>query len=362
MMKAKMTHAICIMVLIFSLLLAGCDQLNLPVGAAGAGGTTAVVITHPQDGASVQPGEMVVVHANILDAGGATAVMLEVNGVLERNERFNTPMTSGSVDIPWIAAEIKTYILKVLIESSSGAIVESNSITLNAGGEPLVTMPSTTDETATPIDSPTPTVTLIPTITFTPTLGAPMAEALQNINCRYGPDEVYTIVSGFHTNQTAPIVGRNQNSSWWLIQDAYSASKCWVLAELVSVTGDVSQVPFVAAPPTPTLTFTSTPTFTPSPTVTQIPVSAPVPISPQGKLKCMGRIVLKWNPVDHPSGIAYYEWVLEGASSGSQSNTTIETQVVVPTNCGEEYYWRVRAVAGDGTAGPYSSDMVFILQ
>lgn len=92
------------------------------------------------------------------------------------------------------------------------------------------------------------------TQTFTPTPEQTRATAKQNTNCRYGPGTAYDIADTLFEGQTAPIVGRNQENTWWQIKGPTFGSLCWVSHITVEVTGPTDGVPIGKAPPPPTLT------------------------------------------------------------------------------------------------------------
>ncbi|MBN1264075.1 MAG: sigma-70 family RNA polymerase sigma factor [Anaerolineales bacterium] len=120
--------------------------------------------------------------------------------------------------------------------------------------------PSMASEMA-PSPSPSPTVTS--TITATATLDPANATGLQNVKCRYGPDMVFDIETYLMKDETALIVGRNNNDTWWYIERNDGYGMCWVWDGVVEVRGDLSQVSFVASPSTPTLTPTQADTEAP---------------------------------------------------------------------------------------------------
>ena len=173
----------------------------------------------------------------------------------------------------------------------------------------------------------------------------PTVTADQDANCRLGPGQAYAATSNLLTGQTAAIVGRNTDSSWWVIQ--VPDGTCWIWDGTVTVSGDTSGVPVITPPA--------------GPTVTPPPPSAPSPISPSGTLNCAdvsGGITLVWSAVNHPNGIDHYEWTLEGGVSDSGSTSATQADVNF-MNCNADYQWRVRAVDGNGTIGPWSSYMQF---
>lgn len=98
-----------------------------------------------------------------------------------------------------------------------------------------------TAEPGEPVDDPTPT----------PTTQPPMAEAVMDANCRFGPGDVYAAVGSFLTGEFAPVHGRNYTSTWWWINFPENGEHCWVWDGSVELSGDTTGVPVIAAPPTP---------------------------------------------------------------------------------------------------------------
>ncbi|MEX1071163.1 MAG: choice-of-anchor Q domain-containing protein [Anaerolineales bacterium] len=88
------------------------------------------------------------------------------------------------------------------------------------------------------------------------------ATANENVNCRSGPGSVYEALDIFLLGSSAPIEGRDAGNNWVRIllpNDIH----CWVWVEVITIVGDLSGVPVLPAPPTPTLS--PTPSFTPEP-------------------------------------------------------------------------------------------------
>lgn len=84
------------------------------------------------------------------------------------------------------------------------------------------------------------------------------------VNVRSGPGTEYPTVGGLDLGQSAPVVGRNQNASWYAI--AYrNEPNAWLAASVVNLSGDCSNVPLLRIPPTPTPPFTPTPLASPTP-------------------------------------------------------------------------------------------------
>jgi hypothetical protein len=97
--------------------------------------------------------------------------------------------------------------------------------------------------TATETHEPTPTPSL-PRAT-------PLAEAVQTANCRFGPGTIYDVVGCQLEGQSAPIVGRNAEDTWWAITIPERRQPCWVSGGTLQASGDLGPAQILAAPPTP---------------------------------------------------------------------------------------------------------------
>jgi uncharacterized protein YraI len=102
-----------------------------------------------------------------------------------------------------------------------------------------------------------PEITLIPLdqllITPTPKMNTliPSVTAQVNLNCRAGPGSVYKIDDTLMAGMTALVEGRNDESTWWYIYLENHKRHCWVWGAQAEFNGDINQVRFLIAPPTP---------------------------------------------------------------------------------------------------------------
>ena len=72
--------------------------------------------------------------------------------------------------------------------------------------------------------------------------------ASKNASCRAGSSTNYYIVDYLSEGQTKPIVGRNEDGSWMLLQlDANR--QCWVSINVGDADGDISTLPIITSPP-----------------------------------------------------------------------------------------------------------------
>jgi hypothetical protein len=288
-------------------------------------------ITEPSDGARYQVGDLVKIRSQVHASDGAAELTVLVNGQALRIDRPDVPLQSGTMLQPWQPSEPGTYTIQIRMTTASGAALESGTVTIEVGaGEVELASPTPTAEAA------------IPTFTPTPVLGPPITTADQNAFCRLGPSQAYGATGELLAGESSPISGRNVDSTWWVIAAGYGGEACWISDSVVTVSGDVSGVPVVEAPP--------------------LPPPTPTPLSPSGLQPCTSSVELTWSAVDHPNGIAFYEWQVDGPS-GTQTGQITSTSVEYIVACGgADYQWRVRAVENGGAAGQYSEFMSFEVQ
>ena len=331
-------HLKAILILGIAIVLASC---TLP--ASDGVPPQGIQLVSPQEGAQIAVGGVVPVLSTFSDPNGAQGVLLEVNGVVTRDDRFNPAMFQGKMDQPWRPLEPGAYTLCVYLTTADGGQIKSNCVSVNSGGsaEPDTSPPETaepaSDETATP--------------TIIAQQSAPTATADQNANCRLGPSPDYGVRTSLLKDETAPITGSNPDRSWWVVK--INDTDCWIWDGTVTVAGDTSGVPVISPPPLPKATDTQ-----------PAPLTAPNPASPSGTLNCggvggvTGGVTLNWSAVNHPNGINSYDWVLEGSpsDSGNTGNTQATTKGL---DCGANYQWRVRAIDGKGNIGPWSGYLQF---
>jgi hypothetical protein len=84
-----------------------------------------------------------------------------------------------------------------------------------------------------------------------PTPGASSAYAspLDPLNCRSGPSVDYPILSILPLGGQYEIRGRNQQGDAWLVFDPLIRTTCWVAADLVEVSGNISEVMIIDPQP-----------------------------------------------------------------------------------------------------------------
>ena len=131
-------------------------------------------------------------------------------------------------------------------------------------------MTNTPTVTPTSQFSLTPSLTPLPTLTATPPF--PMVSVTMDTNCRSGPGKVYDMIGALPVGKSAEVVGRDAYNQYWIIQNPNNPGTCWLWGQYATVTGDTSQLPVIAAPPTPT----PLPTHKPNPVVTNLTITIEV--------------------------------------------------------------------------------------
>jgi uncharacterized protein YgiM (DUF1202 family) len=146
------------------------------------------------------------------------------------------------------------------------AIIDQVTAAAAQAGTPEATEPAAAPETpaaapevATPTPAPAP---------------ATPATVTTNANVRGGPGTEFPIIGGTVTGQTVDIVGRNADSTWYLL-DFENIATGWVSAELVANAPAAETIPVFNADGTPVVAPTATPAAggslalpTPTPVVT----------------------------------------------------------------------------------------------
>lgn len=110
---------------------------------------------------------------------------------------------------------------------------------------------------------PTSSAQQVPTLVPTPTAFSsdPIVTARISANVRMGNGTEYPTVGSLPEGEQAPIIGRiGDGSGWYNIRLANGAIG-WIAGSTVIVSGDLSRVPFVSPPATPTPIATATPTL-----------------------------------------------------------------------------------------------------
>jgi len=188
----------------------------------------------------------------------------------------------------------------------------------------------------------------------------PIALAVMNANCRFGPDNVFAEMAYLLEGETAEILGRSADWAWWNVRLPETQQICWVWSGAVEA-ACTDGLPVIAAPPTPTPT-------PPPPAADTTAPPVPSPQQPTGgvTLGCSSSALLIWSTVSDPSGISGYTVEVQrspdqaswSAAPGSPATVTGD-KTSIAVECGWYYRWHVRATDGEGNTSAWSGWATF---
>jgi len=200
------------------------------------------------------------------------------------------------------------FVVLLLILSTSACNLPSSAPPTPTATPPSTATPVQPSSTPVPSDTPPPTNTPLPTLTFTPTV--PVASPKEAaVNCRLGPGTAWLAVSALNIGQSAQIVGKNSDGSWWYIVDPFnSARNCWVSVSVTNAAGNLAIIPVLEAPKA---------------SVTNVSVKVdPTTITVGG---CVGPITpVKITGTIETNGPAAVNWYFETQQGGAMSIKTTE--------------------------------------
>ena len=139
------------------------------------------------------------------------------------------------------AALIQTQVSRLVASTAQVQTVIANSVV----------------QTVAAMQTNTPESTFTPTFTFTPTYA--MLGVSVETNCRSGPGLAYGALGIVRVGETAQVVGRNAESTYWIVKlPSNQAITCWVWGQYATLAGNSGGVAVRTPPPTPTPAATST--------------------------------------------------------------------------------------------------------
>ncbi len=221
--------------------------------------------------ASIPPGDPL--PEGCIEIGGAGG--LEADGVYDPGEpgieNITLHLGSGACPSTGLAVDTTdiygTYSFDGLSAGtyclSVNALSDGNDLILIPGGwtypdrgaEPQeVTVTLTADQVEADVDfgwdyqflpePPAPTATSTPTGYF--------VRALMDANCRTGPMTIFDQYGFLLENEQAEAKGRLADNSWLSVMLAGESNQCWIAENLLEYSFDLSVLPILTSPPTPT--------------------------------------------------------------------------------------------------------------
>ena len=246
-MKKTLISLMCV------LFLAAC---NLPGAGTGAGSTGPFAwIDAPLTGTTLGVNQAVQVVSHSSASAGLSQVELSVNGVVISTD----PVASyGSTYVlmkqKWSPATPGQYDLRVrsLTTGQAWSAYALVHVTVNGDESQLKpTFAAKVTASATPPASLTPSLIATDTPTPTATTGIRLFTPNRNANCRSGPATDFATLGVLPAGKPVNIVGKLQDGTWLVVVPA-NLLQCWVSSGLGQTSGDLSGVPVLVSPPTPT--------------------------------------------------------------------------------------------------------------
>jgi uncharacterized protein YraI len=267
--------------LIALLLLTACNlnttvqqNTNQPIS-----GEPQVRIASPLPNATFLEGVPVNIQAQVSNAGAdISRVEVAVDDAIIST--LSEPNTSGapvfSVVETWTATGVGTHTITVTAIRGDGSTSAPQSVMVNivtqgrqqpstnnnsndnqtgndnnntSSGNDSSTQPTQTPSQ--PTNTPPPSDTPQPQATETPS--KPMASFTTGVNVRRGPDTLFEPpIGSFAANDTAEVLAVNTARTWYKVR--YYNGEGWVFGNLLTLSGDTSNLPVDPGPPVPTLT------------------------------------------------------------------------------------------------------------
>jgi len=199
--------------------------------------------------------------AHATHADGVTMIMFSVDG----DEKAAVDVGGGRLEdatFEWTPPGPGKYSLEAYgLDAGGNEGMRAVSVISVGGDAPAITISPTVTATISPTAGTiTPTYTSTPTITATvPSVtpitpeppSQPSVTANQNANCRAGTSTEFEVEGYLLKGEQAVIEGRLADNSWYVITPPGESSSCWIAVSVVDVSGDLSGVKIVTAPPPP---------------------------------------------------------------------------------------------------------------
>jgi len=187
--------------------------------------------------------------------------------------------------VPTSPATAQPVPLETQVAAAVAETMAVQTVIAKAVAGTLTAMPTATlipTSTATPV----PITSLAPTDTFTPSPSVPTAKVTITTNCRRGPTTAYDVLGILNAGESAQVVGRSLLTDTMIIRlPSRPSVTCWLWTQNASVTGDISSLPIIPIPATPTPKAT-------------IPVGASFSVTYYSTILCDGKYALKFKIIN----------------------------------------------------------------
>ena len=255
------------------LIVTACSAASAPPSA---------VITSPVSSAQFMIGQPIVIQGKVT-GGALKSVDVYIDNVKNSSVSAGSATSEFTISASWIAVKDGVHIIQLKGLNDKGEIVITSDTVVVMVDAPAPTAGPTQPPAAPAPTQAAPGAAATATVAAQPTAAAqgPQASVKEGeyVNVRKGPDYTYDILGQLPKGQTAPVLGKNANATWWQIRWAAAADGVgWVIGQLTQVSGDTAAISVAAAPPAPTAApVAQAPTSPPAPAATRAP--APTAVS-----------------------------------------------------------------------------------
>jgi hypothetical protein len=150
---------------------------------------------------------------------------------------------------------IGAFILSACNVPGNNAVADTPQAEQSTPTDVATVAPTATPTEVLPTETPTQTATETPipepSITSTPEL--PKAEVLRESNCRVGPGGIYDLVATYQAGQMLEVVAKDLGGGYWFVRNPEKPEEqCYLLAQNITITGDIAALPKFTPRPSPT--------------------------------------------------------------------------------------------------------------
>lgn len=150
---------------------------------------------------------------------------------------------------------IGAFILSACNVPGNNAAADTPQAAQSTPTDAATVAPTATPTEVLPSETPTETATEtpIPEPSITPTPEPPKAEVLRESNCRVGPGGIYALVATYQAGQMLEVVAKDLGGGYWFVRNPEKPEEqCYLLAQNITITGDIAALPKFTPRPSPT--------------------------------------------------------------------------------------------------------------
>lgn len=179
--------------------------------------------------------------AHAADPTGVSEIEFNVDGTVIGSVAAAGPLFTARQS--WSPDAPGEYVIQARGANGGGSWSEYAEVRVVVQGEAAVSpVPTVAGQTPVPTPSSNPNAV--------PTPSTPDFTLIQNANCRRGPSQVYEVLTSLLKDQVVPIVGRNEDGTWWLVR-LPTGELCWFSNVTGKTGGNANGAPVATAPAPP---------------------------------------------------------------------------------------------------------------